>query len=360
VEVGIGGIIGFYQPLPVALAVVGLVLRSGGANRRSALPLYGVALAVGLGVDIFGLYLVQPGLAAVSLLLYAGCGYLIAFHEQWPVAAALALIALAPVTIGLLAWSGVMLVWYPPACVLVALTIYCSHILWRQNHGWRQVHVLAGLAICGAAAATCLVMPAFWKSWSAGPIAGLIPLLGVATLLALESRQEGRHYMAYLAAMTLSLAPLWIARWAGVTNPELYTVVPGFTIAAAAAFAHRDHDLPYHPLSYCRACAAISASLPLGISAALSLFDPEPGFYTALLLIESLLCMLAAVRFENRSLAVSGSFWLALGLLRALVLLAQIAPATIVLTLAVVLLITAASVASTFHVRLAHVWRQWI
>lgn len=131
-------------------------------------------------------------------------------------------------------------------------------------------------------------------------------------------------------------------------------------VALAMRVSGRDCDLPSHPINCCRACAAIGCALPLGTSAYLSLVDPEPWRYPAMLVVGGDLCLLAVARLGNRSLAVSGALWLALGLCRAFALFAQVGPGPVVLVLLAVLALAAGAAATALHDRLAHAWHQWI
>lgn len=365
VEIGIVGagsqaLVGFYQPLPAALVLIALALRIGGAGRGVVLPLYAASAMLALLGTVVVWRLNDPGSLGITLFLYAGCLYLVARLEHSIPAAGLALTTLLPAIVALLAWSRAPAALYPPAALAAALAVYGAQQLWRHEPSWRQLHALAGLGIGGLAAFGCLLRASFWWSWSWRPLAALIALLGVAAMLALEARKPRRHFMIYLAAIALSLGALWIARFLGATNPEWYVVVPGLIITASAVRAHRDRDLPSHPIACCRACAAPGCALPLGVSAYLSWADPEPGLHTALLEVESALCVLAAVRIGNRSLAVAGSLGLALGIFRLFTLLAAAGPAPLGLAVLLALALAAGVTARRLRNRVARAWHHWV
>jgi hypothetical protein len=356
-------------PLTVVCAVLGVAAgRLGGI--RVSFPLYAVAAVSGIVMSLAGIQ--EPGFEAIALAVLAAIVYAIAAIESRPeaVAAALLLGVLALVaTVSALSLDSWLVVL---AFAGLAWLYVLGRYLWgalpslpsrgvasemvsggegaereRQRaerralgiriHRWASVLVSAGAAVGG------IIAPdAFTPHASQTGVLGAA-LLSFAGILAVLGRETSVRLALYGAGGLVALAITLGVRWLGAENAQAFILAPGSYLLLCGALMPADEAVSQG--ERWGAGASLAGSLLLLTVTTAQTFPGDSGWiYAIVLAVEALLIAGVGLGTRSRALIVVGSAFVVLAALRAAILaISSGVPVAVVLALASLLVLGAAT-----------------
>jgi hypothetical protein len=336
-----------YSPLPVIFFAFAIALKLAGRTAWS-LPFHAGAAAVALGVAAVAATSGDFALAGRALAVYALLGYAAATLHRFRPAAIAALIATATAAVMLLSAAAVASPWYPVAMAILASAFYAGGLFAEPS--LRRVHRIGSIALACLTAVACFGVPEL-SDTQGGSAASLLALAAAAALVFADGRIHARPVNDYAAAGLASLGGYWVARYAGVDNPQAYVALPGVTLVVLGLLAAYDRRRPAE-LTLCRLAIAAGASALLLTSAWQSIAD-DSASYTILWVIEAVAAMLAGIGARSRTLVLVGAVGLMAGALRAIFLILESVQVYVVFGAIAMLLLVAAGVLAATRERLA-------
>jgi hypothetical protein len=356
-------------PLTVVCAVLGVAAgRMGGL--RFSYPLYAIAAVSGIVMSVAGVQ--EPGFEAVALAVLAVIVYAVAAIESRPqaVAAALLLGVLALVAtvsaLSLAPWLAVLA--FAGLAWLYALGRYLWGALpnpgprglaWgaelalddaerdrRQAerrtlgiwvHRWASVLVGAGAVIGG------MIAPdAFTPHASQTGVLGAA-LISFAGILAVLGRETSFRLALYGAGGLVALAITLGVRWLGADNAQAFILPPGSYLLLCGALMPADEAVE-HGERWGAGASLVGSLLLLSITTAQTFPTDSGWIYAVVLAMEAVLIAGVGLGTRSRALIVVGSAFVVLAALRAAILaVSSGVPVAVVLALASLLVLGAAT-----------------
>jgi hypothetical protein len=188
-----------------------------------------------------------------------------------------------------------------------------GHVAWRGSNAALEAHVALGLAGGGAAALAAFTL---------GDVpAAALAVLAFAAMLVAEARLWPMALLDHAAAVAASVATYFVARHLGATNPQWYVAAPGLVLLGVGLALPHDRRVAVDGRVPVAATAA-GAALLLGTTA-VQAFGDASWAYTAWLVAEAVIAVLAGIAARSRTLVVAGAAAAGVGGLRALFVLVQ-------------------------------------
>jgi hypothetical protein len=355
-------------PLSVVCAVLGVVA---GRMRgiRLSYPLYAVAAVGGVVTALNGAR--EPGFEAIALGVLAVLVYAIAAIESRPDAlvAALLLGALAlgaaANALDLASWQAVLA--FAGLAWLYALGRY----LWGMLPGLRprgaawwadpiknperkvqlaepralgaSVHRWASMLVGGGAVVGGMAAPDAFTPHASQTIVLGVALLSLAGMLAMLGRETSFRLALYGAGGLVALAITLAARWLGAENPQAFILPPGSYLLLCGALMPADEAVA-HGERWGAGASLLGSLLLLATTTAQSAPSDSNWLYTIALAGEALLIAGVGLGMRSRALIAVGSAFVVLAALRGAILaLSSGVPVAVVLALASLLVLGAAT-----------------
>ncbi|MBI3969695.1 MAG: hypothetical protein HY332_00280 [Chloroflexi bacterium] len=391
------GLLTAYTPLPVVHAIAALVTGRF-AGQRWTVPLYGAA-AVNATWIVAGLFFQDKSdMLGWALLVYAFAVYVAAAVEHFPIGVVVATFAAGGGLVALFDAAATPPAYVPPALAAATWVVYVGGVAWEwwQRRGargesprvleaaatdagdrrsedgrgvvpgvpevvrepvqalereWVRVHRPAALIGAALTAVLCVAVPEFLEAGNPGALAALAALLSLALMLFVDGHRYGLPALEYAAGGALAAGTFWIARYTGAANPQWYVAVPGLWLVWAGVQLPHDSRIDAGPDTH-RLLVAAGAALLLGTSAYQSFAERGAyALYAAVVVLEGVAAVLGGIALRQRVLVVFGAGAVAVGALRALLLLLQQIPLYAVFGVVALLLLAGAAILAMFRDR---------
>src|SRR5262249_14259260 len=130
-----------------------------------------------------------------------------------------------------LAGGGTAPVWVVLALTGMAAGVYAAgRLAWRGTRPALEAHVGLGIARSRAAALASFTLGAAARTGAPDALLAAVAVLAFAGLLAAEGRLRPMTSLLHAAVVAASLAGYFVARFAGLTDPQWYVAAPGLAL----------------------------------------------------------------------------------------------------------------------------------